>query len=94
MSDDYRPAWCCVCGEQTLHYVLAQGRLQCTEDGCNEVRDGGPNELWPAEEPPPPCPLCAGRGWVEARPDLDCYGCDGLGVARPGYLPTPIEETS
>lgn len=89
--DDYRTAFCAVCGEQTLHYVLAQGRLECTEDGCGETRDGGPNELWPPDDPQPPCPLCDGRGWTETRPDLDCYGCDATGVARPGYLPTPIE---
>ena len=84
-------AFCKGCCDQTVHTLLAQGRLECQT--CHEVRDAGPNQMWADPTTPPDCPLCGGRGWPEGRPDLDCYGCDGLGVARPGYLPLPIEET-
>lgn len=88
--DMFSNAWCAVCGETTAHFILAQGRGECSTDGCGETRDIGVNAEWPADGAPA-CPLCEGRGWPAERPDLDCYGCDATGVARPGYLPTPIE---
>lgn len=85
MSDLEDVAFCNACCDHTVHHLLAAGRLECQV--CHEVRDAAPSQR-PADVP---CPLCEGRGWPADRPDLDCYGCDATGVARPVYLPTPIE---
>lgn len=64
MTDIHETAFCARCGEQTVHFRLAQGRLECTEEGCGETRDAGPNQLWDPAAPAPVCPTCLGSGFV------------------------------
>lgn len=96
IDDDFETAWCAVCGEQTLHYRLSQGRLECTTEGCHETRDDGPMAMWDPESFDPVCPVCRGAGGVSSDPGslrgwTTCRICVGTGMVRPHDL-THLDE--
>lgn len=88
--DIHETAFCASCGEATVHFRLAQGRLECQEPGCGEIRDAGPNQLWDPAAVSPVCPDCNGVGGTPARdgpPWVDCATCYSTGWVRLVDLP-------
>lgn len=83
--DIHETAFCARCGEATVHFRLAQGRLECQEPGCDEVRDAGPNQLWDPAALAPTCPGCGGLGAIPFADGVrwaDCMTCGGDGWVR------------